>query len=65
MVSIIGAALTTVVPRELHLPFAGLGTLWGDLHRHLVERGALQCIARSGTTAIAPATRRSIELAGT
>ena len=65
MVSVVGAALTAVVPRELHLPFAGPGTLGGDPHCHLIERGVLQCIARSSTTAIAPATRCSIELAGT
>ena len=65
MVSVIGVALTAVVPRELHLPFAGPSTLGGDPHCHLVKRGALQCIAGSGTTAIAPATRRSVELAGT
>ena len=65
MVSVVGAALTAVVPRELHLPLAGPGALGSDPHRHLVERGALQCIAGSGTTAIAPATNRNVELAGT
>ena len=65
MVSVIGAALTAVVPHELHLPLAGPGMLGGDLHCHLVKRGALQCIAGSGTTAITPATRRSVELVGT
>ena len=65
MVSVIGAALTTVVPRELHLPFVGPGPFGGDPHCHLVERGALQCIAGSGTTTIAPTTRRCVELAGT
>ena len=65
MVSVVGAALTTIVPRELHLSFAGPGTLGSDPHCHLIERGALQCIVGSSTTAIAPTTRRSVELAGT
>ena len=65
MVSVVGAALTAVVPRELHLPLTGPGTLWGDSHCHLIERGALQCIVGSSTTAIAPATSHSVELAGT
>ena len=65
MVSVVGVALTTVVLRKLHLPLAGPGMLGGDPHHHLVKRGVLQCIAGSGTTAIAPATRRSVELAGT
>ena len=63
MVSVVGVALTAVVLCELH--FGPSGTLGGDPHCHLVERGVLQCVARSGTTAIAPATRHSIELAGT
>ena len=64
MVSVVSAALTAIVPRELHLPLAGPGALGGDPHRHLVERGALQCIAGSSTTAIAPATSCNIELTG-
>ena len=48
VVSVVGAALTAVVPRELHLPFAGPHVLGGNSHCHLVERGALQCIVRSG-----------------
>ena len=65
MVSVVGAALTAVVLHKLHLPFAGPGTLGGDPHCHLVERGALQCIAGSGTTTIAPTTRCSVKLTGT
>ena len=65
VVSVVGAALTAVVPRELHLPLAGPGMLGGDPHCHLVERGALQCIAGSSTTTIAPTTRHSVELTGT
>ena len=65
MVSIIGVALTAVVLHELHLPLVGLSMLGSDPHCHLVKRGALQCIAGSGTTAIAPATRRSVKLVGT
>ena len=64
MVSIVSAALTAVVLHKLHLGL-GSGALGSDPYCHLVERGVLQCIAGSSTTAITPTIRHSVELMGT
>ena len=65
MVSVIDVALTAVVLCKFHLAFEHSGMLRSDLHHHLIKRGTLQCFAGSGTTAIASATRRSVELTDT
>ena len=62
MVSIVGVALTAIVPHELHL---GLPCMLGsDPYHHLIERGVLQCIVGSSMTTITPTTRCSVKLVG-